>query len=230
MLWHWNVRGLKVWLDNGCIEFVITCWCNGEFYGLLIWGLSKQYGNLLVVFKKSCLWRCEWCWGGLKKRNLVTGYLANMFSGLVSKVCSPASLSFTPNPHFENHLNKCIRLHLLFQPCSQEWLRCYWASSHKSQERWLYASPSGYPTYNCIFIVHNFIVYSFDSTLLSIYFTTSYVHKWIFEFSVLNSSKYLIHNFWWCLFLPHPITSSTCEIHSFSLNFWKLQPIIGSWK
>lgn len=45
-------------------------------------------------------------------------------------------------PHPNNHFKKHICIHLLFPSYSPEQFQGYWAPSHKTQERRLYASPS----------------------------------------------------------------------------------------
>ena len=46
------------------------------------------------------------------------------------------------HPHPNNHFKKHICIHLLFPSYSPEQFQSNWASSHKTQEGWLYASPS----------------------------------------------------------------------------------------
>ena len=63
------------------------------------------------------------------------------------------SLSLTP-PTPQRPFQQICVLHSFSPPYFQEQLRSYWTSSHKSLERWLYASPSKGPAYNHIFIVY----------------------------------------------------------------------------
>ena len=70
--------GNKVW---GCAEFVIAGWSKVKM--LWIWSWSRQWGILLVVISKSCLWWFDSYWSGLKSEKWVANDWVDVSPGLV---------------------------------------------------------------------------------------------------------------------------------------------------